>query len=379
MTHLAFINDIAAFLPNEPVGNDEMEERLGYVAGRRSRSKPIILRNNHITSRHYALDRKGRPTHTNASLTAEAVRRLARNGFGLDRLEMLACGTTTPDQLLPNHASMVHGELGLGPLETAAFTGACGAGMGALKHAAMAVRSGLASRAVATGSELLSTWMMGRNFEEEARKLAELERNPLIAFEKDFLRWMLSDGAGAARLSPEPNPSGPTLRLDWIDQVSFAGELETCMYAGAEKLADGSLRGWAVMEPREWLEHSVFSLKQDTRLLDRHIAALAGRAAAMALDRHGLTAGDIDLFIPHLSSMYFKSKVAEEFERHGVGIPDERWFVNLTRVGNVGSASVFLALAELWEGGSLKPGQRLLLGVPESARFAYASALVTVA
>jgi hypothetical protein len=228
-TSEVYLTRVAAFLPNKPVSNEEMEQFLGFIGGRRSRSRPIVLRNNRITSRHYAIDREGRSTHTNAALTAEAVRRLYGQGFGPADLELLACGTTSPDQLLPPHASMVHGELGGAPAETVTFTGACLSGIDALKYAYLAVKSGQVRSAVAAGSEKLSNWMLARGFEEEAHLLAALEENPIIAFEKDFLRWMLSDGAGAALLAGSPAPGGSSLRVDWIDIVSYANEVGTCM------------------------------------------------------------------------------------------------------------------------------------------------------
>lgn len=53
-----FITKISSFFPNNPVGNDEMEEYLGLIDGRPSRVKSIILRQNGIKSRYYALDKK---------------------------------------------------------------------------------------------------------------------------------------------------------------------------------------------------------------------------------------------------------------------------------------------------------------------------------
>jgi 3-oxoacyl-[acyl-carrier-protein] synthase-3 len=61
----------------------------------------------------------------------------------------------------------------------------------------------------------------------------------------------------------------------------------------------------------------------------------------------------------------------------GMNIPYEKWFINLDRVGNVGSASIYLALDELMNSGKLKKGDRILLSVPESGRFSYAYAYLT--
>ena len=54
-------------------------------------------------------------------------------------------------------------------------------------------------------NELISPLMHARHFEAESEhKIASLAAHPEIAFEKDFLRWMLSDGAGALLLEPQP-------------------------------------------------------------------------------------------------------------------------------------------------------------------------------
>ena len=55
-------------------------------------------------------------------------------------------------------------------------------------------------------------------------------------FEKDFLRWMLSDGAGAFMLENQPSKEGISLEINWMESVSFANEEETCMYMGSEKM-----------------------------------------------------------------------------------------------------------------------------------------------
>src|SRR4029077_19368849 len=133
--------------------------------GKPSRVRRIILRSNGILTRHYVLDPlTGEPRYNNAQLTAEAVRLLAGDGVSLSQIDLLACGTSSPDQLAPGHAVMVHGELGSVPCEAAAFGGICCRGMGALKYAHMSVATGGARRAVATGSEVVSTQLRAQMF-----------------------------------------------------------------------------------------------------------------------------------------------------------------------------------------------------------------------
>ena len=107
-----YITNTSLFLPNEPVSNDEMEDYLGYINGKPSKSKKIVLRNNGIKTRYYALEKGGKTTHTNAQMAAEAVRQLfADNPDALKEIELLSCGTSSPDQMMPSHGVMVHGWL----------------------------------------------------------------------------------------------------------------------------------------------------------------------------------------------------------------------------------------------------------------------------
>ncbi len=99
-------------------------------------------------------------------------------------------------------------------------------------------------------------------------------------------------------------------------------------------------------------------------------------AAIMA--KRGLSAGQIDWFLPHMSSEYFRPLIASGLARIGLAIPPERWFTNLATRGNTGSASIYLMIDELLRSGRLQPGQRLLCFVPESGRFTSAFIHLTV-
>ncbi|MGN7820388.1 beta-ketoacyl-ACP synthase III [Chitinophaga sp. 22536] len=373
-----YITRLSKFLPNKPVENEEMESILGMVDGRPSRARLKILGNNKIKNRYYSLDKDGNSTHSNAEMTANAVSALFDEKFPISKLQLLACGTTSPDQLLPNHAAMVHGLLRCQPVELIAATGACAAGMQAFKYAWMSIRCGNTANAVSTGSEKFSAWMLAQKFQPEAENLKALDENPIIAFEKDFLRWMLSDGASAALFQDKPNEEGLSLRVDWVEILSYANELETCMYAGSIKNPDGTTKGWIDMTPDEWAQHSVFSFKQDTRLLGKNIVPSGAQMWKELVERHNINLDEIDFFLPHLSSEFFRLKIDEEITRLGVPIPLEKWFTNLAWVGNVGTASPYLMLEELMNNGRFKKGQKVVMMVPESARFSYAYAHITV-
>ena len=378
----AYITHIATFLPNAPVGNDAIESVLGMVGGVPSRARARVLKSNGITQRHYAIDPQTKQlTHNNAQLTAEAVRKLLQHAdLQPEHISLLACGSATPDSLLPPLASMVHGELAAPPCETMTAAGACSASSAALKYAMMAVASGQAPLGVVTGSELCSPLMMAKHFGPEYdERVKLLEENPLIAFEHEFLRWMLSDGAGACLIEPKPrrNARLPSLAIHWVESVSFAGQLDVCMYHLGSKRS-GRFQGWKEVEPSQWLSQGFFNMGQDARMLGEHIGQFMGDAFSLVVKKRGLQASEVDWLLPHISSAFFKSAIQAQCERIGFPLREEQVFTNLSTVGNVGCASIFLMLEELLQSGRAKVGQKILCVVPESSRFNSAFAYLEV-
>lgn len=378
MKNKVYITNISKYLPNDPVSNEDMEKYLGYINGEPSKAKPIILRSNGIKQRYYALDKNGKVTHTNAQLAAEAIRGVFNQYVNIDNIELIAAGTSSPETILPSHGVMVHGEVGGSNSEVVSFAGGCCTGMQALKYGWLALMYREKENAVCVASERLSPWMRNTYFDGEAEKLAQMEKKPILAFEKDFLRWMLSDGAAAVLLQSFPAENQLSLKIDWIEICSYANIKKTCMYAGAERNESGDLDGWASFNEKEWAERSIFSLKQDARMLGENITALGASFLKEIIPRRKLFLEHVDWFLPHLSSMFFKGKIEEELRAQGMVIPEEKWFINLPENGNVGSASIFIALEELFKSGKLQRRDKILCMVPESARFSYAFCLLTV-
>ncbi len=374
-----YINKMSAFFPNEAVDNKSIEDVLGMVDGKPSLVKRIVLRSNKIKTRYYAIDPiTNETTHSNAQLASEAIIKLKSNGFDTDSAELLVCGTTVPDQLLPNHALMVHGESKLKPIEVVSIAGICLSGLTALKYAYTSIKAGEIDSAITTGSENISASMRGRNFEPEVQaKVDMVKRNKELTFEKDFLRWMLSDGAGAIGVSNKPNEDGISLRIVKIFSKSYASEQETCMYSGCEKLSDGTIRGYREYLPQEWLTKSIFSVKQDVKLLNANIVEYTViKPLREMLEKKMFNPEEIDWFLPHYSSDYFKDKLYVGMQEANCDIPMEKWFTNLSTKGNTGSASIYIILEELFNSGKIKKGQKVLCYIPESGRFSTAYMLL---
>lgn len=133
MKNEVFINRMNSFLPNSPVTNEEMEDFLGLIEGNPSRVKRVVLKQNGINARYYALTKQQEITHTNAELAANSIKGLFDSDNELNKVQLLTTATSIPDQILPSHASMVHGLLQNGSMEIFASSGVCLTSLQALK------------------------------------------------------------------------------------------------------------------------------------------------------------------------------------------------------------------------------------------------------
>ncbi|RIJ47273.1 3-oxoacyl-ACP synthase [Maribellus luteus] len=355
-----------------------MEQYLGLINSKPSRVRRIVLKQNGIKSRYYALDKNRKITHSNAELAFLSIKRLFPDEKIPDDIDVLACATGNPDQLLPSHASMVHGLMKNRPMELYSTSGVCLTCLQALKVAYMSVLSGISSKAICSSSELASPTLLSKNYEEEYEHCTQVGTDPYMAFEKDFLRFMLSDGASAVLLSDRKSETGISFKIEWIEMTSYAHELPTCMFMGAELREDGELKSWKEFESQELVNRSVLTVKQDIRLLKPNIIRYWVDHLQYCMEKYDLNPADVNYVIPHVSSMFFYGKLAEEIETRNIDLGTNKWFTNLTEIGNIASASIFAALDDLNNSGRLKANDKILLLVPENGRFSYGTVLLTV-
>lgn len=372
-----YINKISSFLPNKPVSNEQMEAVLGMVGDVPSRVRKMILRSNGIEQRYYAIDSTTRQTtHTSTELAVQAIKNL---GISANDFSVLAVGTSYPDQILPGQGVMVHGLLdNAPPMEVMSMAGVCVAGMAAMKHAYNAVKTGEHQSAVAVSSECASVIMRSENFKSEVAQKQLEEAKPEIGFEKDFLRWMLSDGAGAVQLSNQPNEQGFSFKIHWIDLVSYANEMPVCMYAGGE-VQNEQFISWKSVSATERDAKSFMAIKQDVKLLNENIVKYTvEKALSRIVKKYQLKADEIDYLLPHYSSNFFRNRLLEGLRNINFEIPQKKWFTNLTQCGNTGSASIYIILEEFVRTFDLRSGQKVLCYVPESGRFSSCFMLLEV-
>jgi 3-oxoacyl-[acyl-carrier-protein] synthase-3 len=301
-------------------------------------------------------------------MAATAIRDcLAGAEVTLQDVTILCTGSSGGDLAMPGFANMVQGELHAPPMTTSTHQGVCAAGMAAMQHAASALELSQSGHALVAASEMPSRMFKRSRF---------APRGYETDFDAHFLRWMLSDGAGACLLSTRPRSTGLSLKLQWIHNRSFSGDLPVCMQIGQTAERDGqSYLDYASLAEAETA--GAFLLRQDIRLLP-HLFEL-GIHEYVDLVRQGVfRPEEIDHFLCHYSSQKFAGVVEDLMQRAGLAIPRERWYSNLTERGNTGAASIFIMLAEFVRKREIEPGQRILCFVPESGRFSVSFMLLEV-
>lgn len=168
MKNDVFITGTSCYFPNKPVSNEDMEDFLGLITGKHSRVKPVILKQNGIKQRYYALTKEQKITHTNAEMAVNSILQLLKNSdISNSEIELLSCATSSPDQMLPSHASMVHGLLKNKPLEIFSASGICLSCLQAFKTAFWGVLSGEKRNAICSTSELTSATLLSKNYDIE--------------------------------------------------------------------------------------------------------------------------------------------------------------------------------------------------------------------
>jgi 3-oxoacyl-[acyl-carrier-protein] synthase-3 len=352
-----YLNATGAFYPGEPVDNEHIDQYVAPLNGASSRIKRSILAENGIDQRYYATGPDGATRYSAAGMAAEAIRAcLGGAGAALADVDLLCTGTSGGDATLPGFANMVQGELGSPPMATSSHGGVCAAGLAALQHAAMALELQRATCAVVATSEAPSRLFKHTRFANGKRD---------IDFDAHFLRWMLSDAAGAWLLERAPRGARP-LRLLGAHLKSFSGDFPVCMQVGLTADAQRSYLDYPSFAEAE--ADGAYALRQNIRLLPSLFDVSIHEYAKLA-HSGWIDPLRIDHFLCHYSSQRFAPVVRDLLEKAGLHIPESRWYSNLKTRGNTGAASIFVMLDDFLRERAVRPGERILCFVPESGRF----------
>lgn len=355
----AYITSTGSFLPNAPVDNVHIKDYLGKVLGE-DRVREKILKANGIESRHYALDKNQAETHNLYQIASEAVKNclLDKNPLQLD---YLSAGTTHAPLLAPGISSILHDQLSKDKLvnhtlEINSNSGICSSGAQAIVNAARAVKSGDAKNAVCVGVEHSSSGLKSKAF-RTTYDIATILKDVRASkwFMSVFLRFMLSDGAGAFLIEPQPRKDSISLKVDWTYSRSFANQAPLCMQIPARPMI----------------------LSQNIKILAQYMEPLSKEAVDGAMCQHGEKLENYTMILPHMSSYYFEKSVKRIIAQLAPSREVPYW-TNLRTAGNTGAASIFIMLDEYIKTKSISSGERILLFVPESGQFNYVLISLTV-
>jgi 3-oxoacyl-[acyl-carrier-protein] synthase-3 len=368
----AYIASMGKFLPGDPVPIDEIDDHIGALGEGVTKLRDRVVANSGIQTRHYALGRDQESRYSAAGMAAEAIAdALARIGLDPNELDLIAAASSGPDLLAPGLASMVHGELGTGPCETVTHSGVCCSGAQALKNAYLHVKHDGKKNAVACAVEFTSRFLK-KSWVSYSRERGGAP----VTLDGAFLRYILSDGAGAALVRDEPGPGATNLRIDWISQRSYANAGPPVMYCGTDK--PESTKSWLdYADPEEAALHGALAFRQDLRRLPEVVRVCVDEHDRL-VNEGMFEPGKVRFVAAHYSSEIMKRAALREFaSRGGRYVPGDRWRSNLATVGNVGAAAIYLILEELLAEGELEDGDQVLCMVPESGRYSISYMLMS--
>ena len=352
-----YITNTSSFLPGEPVLNDQIERYLGSLDGE-AEVKRKVLSMNGITQRHYAQDAHQQATHDVYELGTLAMRGLA--DADISSVSYLSAGTTYAPLSGPGIASLLHARLREcdqlnHPVEISSHAGICSSASSALVGAIRAIDAGQHRDAICVGAEHASEVLKS----SVIRPIDDRHRHNNLRdsqwFMSVFLRFMLSDGAGAFLLQQNPSSSGLSLQVNWTHSASFAHEAPLCMK----------------------LENRTAQLSQNLSVLSRFLLPTARKFVAAALETNNDTLDSYRIVLPHMSSFFFRRQMERVIAANSCGSQPVPYWTNLATAGNTGAASIYIMLDEFLRNHPLDDAQKVLLFVPESGQFNFVMVSLT--
>ncbi|WP_437207173.1 beta-ketoacyl-ACP synthase III [Planctomicrobium sp. SH664] len=304
------IAGVGSYVPEQVVTNDELNRRYGC-------DPSWIVQRTGITERRHAP-----PEMATSDLCVEAARRAIRSaGVDPQQIDLLVCGTFTPDYQCPSTACLIQDQLGLDcpAFDTAA---ACAGFMYALVTAAQYVATGNARYALAVGGDVNSRIV----------NPADQKVYPLFG-----------DGAGAVLVTRGGHDQG--LVCYQLGSDGSGGPLLD-RPAGGTKLP---LTAESVLAGQHFL-------RMDGRNVFKWAVRVLTDTITLVLEKSGMTINDVSLFLLHQANIRIISAAAEQ-----LGIPEDKLFNNLQKYGNTSGGSIPIVLDEAIQAGKVKRGDTLLM------------------
>src|SRR5215469_8031783 len=307
----AKITALGTYVPPRVLTNADFEKMVDT-------SDEWILTRTGIRERHMV--EKGVAT---SDLAVEAAKyALAERGIDASEIEAILVATVTPDMLFPSTACLVQHKLGIKGVWGFDLSAACSAFVYALQAGAQFIVAGTHKKVMVIGSDVMTSI------------LDYTDRATCILF---------GDGAGAVVLEPSEDGNGI---LDFEHEIDGSGACSLYMPGG------GSLHP----STQETVEKKMHFVHQDGQAVFKYAVRKMGEVCETLLSRNGITAADIDCFIPHQANQRIIRATADR-----LGLKPERVIINIDRYGNTTAGTIPLAMQTAREQGRLKKGDLVLL------------------
>lgn len=310
MTLWATISGCGMYVPEKVLTNKDLETMVDT-------SDEWITQRTGIRQRHIAADGE-----TSSSMGIHAGRQaIAAAGLTADDIDLVICGTATPDYQFPATACLIQDALGItgGAFDIEA---GCSSFMYGLSMASAMIMSGAHRNVLVVGSEVLS------------RIMDWSDRATCVLF---------GDGAGAVVVSAADAGSFPPTFVLGADG-SGGHALYVPAGGGRSPASDSTVRD------------GLHTIRMAGPEVFRFASRVVVEACQQVLDRLAFTPDDIDMFIPHQANERIIDNALKR-----LNFPRERCFVNIDKYGNTSSASIPIALCEAHAAGLLRPGDTLLM------------------
>ena len=307
----AKITALGTYVPPRVLTNHDLEKIV-------ETTDEWILTRTGIRERH-VVD-KGVAT---SDLAAEAAKvALAQRGIDASEIEAIVVATVTPDMLFPSTACLVQNKLGAKGAWGFDLSAACSAFVYGLQTGAQFIATGAHKKVLVIGADVMSSI------------LDYTDRATCILF---------GDGAGAVILEPAEDGVG---LIDFVHEIDGSGACSLYMPGG------GSLHPAS----HETVDKKMHFVHQDGGAVFKYAVRKMGEVCEKLLARNGITAKDIDCFIPHQANQRIIQATVDR-----VGLKQENVIINIGRYGNTTAGTIPLAMQTAREEGRLKKGDLVLL------------------
>jgi 3-oxoacyl-[acyl-carrier-protein] synthase III len=307
----AAITSLGRYVPDRVVTNADLEKLVDT-------SDEWIRTRTGICERRYV--EPGTPT---SELALRAAREcLERRGIGPEELDLIVVATVTPDMIFPATACVLQGKLKATRAWGFDISAACSGFVYALTTAAQFVQTGVHRKVMVVGADVMTSIL---DFNDRATCI------------------LFGDAAGAVLLEPSGDGDG---LLDYLHEVDGTGTSYLKMPGG------GSLHP----PSHETVDKRMHCVQQDGAHVFKYAVRKFAEVSAQLLERNGLTAGDLDMFVAHQANVRIIDAASER-----LGLPQSKVVKNIHKYGNTTAATIPLALGTALDEERLHPGDLLLM------------------